>query len=119
MPTDPLLEKRNLRLSDFIDTIESGVPGNDVYMTANNHALARPELAPLLRDIGPLPEWFDPRRLASEALLWMGPRGVVTPLHHDTIHRDAERDRAGDAPLPAGRTQGRPAQQGSAAGAGS
>lgn len=81
-----LRHKHTMRLRDFIDGIETGGPSNDVYMTANNHALERPELAPLLRDIGPLPsDWFDPGRLARQALLWIGPRGVVTPLHHDTV----------------------------------
>ena len=72
-------------MRDFIAAVCNGQAGNDQYLTANNHALKRPALAPLLRDIGPLPDWFDPRRLTDEALLWIGGAGVVTPMHHDTV----------------------------------
>jgi ribosomal protein L16 Arg81 hydroxylase len=77
--------KREVRLRDFLADVRSGRAGNDRYLTANNHALKRPELARLLDDVGTLPNWFDRRRLANEALLWIGGTGVTTPLHHDTV----------------------------------
>ncbi|MBC7728357.1 MAG: cupin-like domain-containing protein [Microbacteriaceae bacterium] len=77
--------KRTVRFAQFIDGMTSATSSNDQYLTANNHALEHPALAPLLRDVGPLPNWFDATRLARQALLWMGPRGVFTPLHHDTL----------------------------------
>lgn len=77
--------KRQARMRDFIAAVCNGQAGNDQYLTANNHALKQPALSPLLQDIGPLPDWFDPGRLADEALLWVGGAGVVTPMHHDTL----------------------------------
>ena len=71
--------------SDFIDRVLNGGPTNDYYMTANNEALRRPEFAPLLEDVGSLPEICDRAELARASSFWFGPAGTVTPLHHDTL----------------------------------
>ena len=47
--------------------------------------LRRPEFAPLLADIGSLPEFCDAARLSRLSSFWFGPAGTVTPLHHDTL----------------------------------
>lgn len=80
------LHRRRMRWADFIDAVIDGRAGNDVYLTANNHALENPALRSLLDDIGPLGPWFDRSRLARQSLLWIGARSVFTPLHHDTIN---------------------------------
>lgn len=80
-----LLHRQQLRLADFVDRVLAGGQTNDYYMTANNEALRRPEFAPLLADIGSLPELCDPAQLAQRSSFWFGPAGTVTPLHHDTI----------------------------------
>lgn len=77
--------KRSVRLADFVDTVLAGGASNDYYLTANNEALRQPGFAPLLDDIGPLPEVCDRAELAERASFWFGPAGTVTPLHHDTI----------------------------------
>ena len=80
-----LAHRRVARLSDFVDQVLHAGPTNDYYMTANNEALRRPEFAPLLADIGRLPQVCDPTQLAASSSFWFGPAGTVTPLHHDTL----------------------------------
>jgi hypothetical protein len=77
--------QRKTRLTDFVDRVLAGGTTNDYYLTANNEMLTRPGFAPLLEDIGTLPEFCDRSQLARRASFWFGPAGTVTPLHHDTI----------------------------------
>ncbi len=80
-----LQHRRRVRLGDFVDQVLAAGPSNDHYLTANNELLRRPEFAPLLRDIGTLPDYCDASRLANSCSFWFGPAGTVTPLHHDTL----------------------------------
>lgn len=80
-----LAHRRTERLSNFVDRVLAGGPTNDYYLTANNEVLRRPEFAPLLADIGTLPDFCDRARLAERSSFWFGPAGTVTPLHHDTL----------------------------------
>lgn len=80
-----LNHQRSVRLSDFVAQVLAGGATNDYYLTANNEALRRPEFAPLLQDIGSLPEFCDRSQLAERSSFWFGPAGTVTPLHHDTL----------------------------------
>jgi ribosomal protein L16 Arg81 hydroxylase len=80
-----LAHRQTTRLSAFVDRVTSGGATNDYYLTANNEALRRPEFAPLLSDIGTLPEFCDQTDLARTSSFWFGPAGTVTPLHHDTL----------------------------------
>ena len=77
--------RRTVRLSDFVAQVLAGGSTNDYYLTANNEALRRPDFAPLLADIGTLPEFCDRAQLAERSSFWFGPPGTVTPLHHDTL----------------------------------
>jgi len=88
--SDPDFERNKLKLrcempvAELVDRVLEG-SGNDLYLTANNQALKRPGLAPLLADIGSLPDWVDRAALPGAALLWFGAAGTLTPLHHDTL----------------------------------
>lgn len=72
-----------LRLAAFVDRVVAQSRSNDLYLIANNHNLARPELAPLFDDIVQ-PDYLDPARVVGSSALWFGPAGTITPLHHDT-----------------------------------
>lgn len=77
--------QRQVRLSEFVDRVLAGGATNDYYLTANNEALRRPEFAPLLDDIGSLPDFCKRAALAAKSSFWFGPSGTVTPLHHDSL----------------------------------
>jgi hypothetical protein len=72
-------------VAEFVDKVMTGGPTNDYYITANNELLRSPAFAPLLADIGSLPEYCDASRLGVLSSFWFGPAGTVTPLHHDTV----------------------------------
>lgn len=80
-----LAHRRQVRLGDFVDQVVAGGQTNDYYLTANNEVLRRPEFAPLLADIGTLPDVCDRSQLVQKSSFWFGPGGTVTPLHHDTL----------------------------------
>jgi hypothetical protein len=80
-----LQHRRRVRLGDFVDQVLANGPSNDHYLTANNELLRRPEFAPLLADIGSLPDYCDASQLPRSCSFWFGPAGTVTPLHHDTL----------------------------------
>lgn len=69
-------------LRDFIQRLLSGGPTNDLYLTARNFALERPELRGLFEDLRPLEGFLRPVRDRT-VKLWVGPAGTLTSLHHD------------------------------------
>ncbi len=72
-----------MRFGDFIRRLLEGGPSNDLYLTARNFALERPELRSLLDDVR-YPEGVLRRTdLHGAVKLWVGPAGTRTALHHD------------------------------------
>ncbi|MGH6985963.1 MAG: DUF6065 family protein [Caulobacteraceae bacterium] len=74
--------KRTAPFDRFIEAIIKE-PGNDAYITAYNSAANQAALAPLDEDIGPLEKFLDHKAGGHGGMLWIGPAGTVTSLHHD------------------------------------
>jgi hypothetical protein len=65
----------------FIDRITAPGAGADAYLTAYNSAANAEALGPLHADLGVLEKFLTPD--AARGMLWIGPAGTFTPLHHD------------------------------------
>lgn len=74
--------KRQMELRDVVQMLRDVEESNDFYVTANNGGHNRQVLAPLWDGIGPIDGYLDPG-LAQDGFFWMGPKGTVTPFHHD------------------------------------
>jgi hypothetical protein len=72
--------KKDMKFGDFVDIIESGVETNDWYMTANNTGKNLDALRALREDIL-YPDYLTNDK--DQGFFWYGPKGVVTPIHHD------------------------------------
>lgn len=72
-----------MRLAEFLHRLEHGGATNDLYLTARNFALERPELRGLLDDVRFPPGFLHPRPEPGGIKLWIGPAGTRTALHHD------------------------------------
>jgi len=66
----------------FMDQIQ-GAAGNDAYITAYNSAKNRQALSPLFDDMGYLDKFLTRNRPDAEGMMWIGPAGTTTSLHHD------------------------------------
>ena len=76
--------KTEMKFGDFINKLTSIESSNDLYLTANNHSFKNPNLAKLLKDIGDIGDgYFNVERFVDSSFLWLGPKGVITPFHHD------------------------------------
>ncbi len=75
---------RELTLAEYAARVLRS-EGNDLYMLANHRNLAGP-LSPLLGDLRPDPDLVVVERLAGNVSFWFGPRGTVTPTHHDSTN---------------------------------
>jgi ribosomal protein L16 Arg81 hydroxylase len=73
---------KQMKLSELLHLLRTGRETNDYYVTAKNDGHNREALARLWDDIGPLPGYLDPQAEA-DGYFWMGPKGTVTPFHHD------------------------------------
>lgn len=66
---------RSARLRDLVRSMEQD--GEDWYLVAQNGALARTPLGGMLEHVR------APASYAAPPLLWLGPRGTLTPFHYD------------------------------------
>ncbi len=82
-----IAHKRRMRWLDVLALLRDEPETNDFYLTANNSGVNRKALDALWRDIGPLPGYLDPGHAGpgrlGDGFFWMGPKGTVTPWHHD------------------------------------
>jgi ribosomal protein L16 Arg81 hydroxylase len=76
--------RKNVKFSAFVDMVMSGQETNDYYLTARNNFFSRPGVAPLLQDIDIFSEYL--KQSSEGVFMWYGPKGTVTPLHHDTTN---------------------------------
>ena len=79
---DKDLHRRHMPFDRFIDQIvETG--GNDLYLTAYNSIANAAALAPLLADVGDIEPLINQSSGEGAGMMWIGPQGTFTPLHHD------------------------------------
>ena len=76
------LYKKKMPFGEYVDWVNSGLETNNFYMTANNAGQNGQALAGLWNDVPLLDTYLKPDE-ANKGFFWYGPKGVVTPLHHD------------------------------------
>jgi hypothetical protein len=75
--------RRRMRFGDYVKMLKAVGRTNDFYVTANNSGHNRKALGELWNDIVQVTEYLDPATPGNDGLIWIGPAGTVTPLHHD------------------------------------
>ncbi len=73
--------RRLVRFGELIDWLRKDEASNDIYLTAYNSGNNAAALAPLWDDVAPI-ALLDDRR-ERDGFFWLGPRGTLTPWHHD------------------------------------
>jgi hypothetical protein len=68
-------------LRDVIAAIRKVEASNDFYLTAYNDSANKLALAGLWNDLGPVS--ILRQESARDGFFWLGPRGTLTPFHHD------------------------------------
>ena len=75
--------RREMPFDQFIDLVSRPGAGNDAYLTAYNSARNTEAISALHPDLG-FPEKFLNRDVEQpNGMMWIGPAGTLTPLHHD------------------------------------
>jgi hypothetical protein len=70
-------------MAELCDRVDAAGTTNSFYLIANEFG-PTDALAPLVDDIAVGHPYIGDERDGQCMLLWFGPRGTVTPLHHDT-----------------------------------
>jgi ribosomal protein L16 Arg81 hydroxylase len=75
--------RRRSTFREFMDQISRPGAGNAAYLTAYNSAANAQALSVLRPDMGKLETFLDPDAEGAHGMMWIGPAGTVTSLHHD------------------------------------
>lgn len=75
--------RRTASFAEFMARITRPDAGNDAYLTAYNSGANASALAPLERDLGFPDKFLSAAGSARNGMMWIGPAGTVTSLHHD------------------------------------
>lgn len=78
---DKDLHRKVMRFSEYISLLRKGEQTNDYYVTASNSDTNARALAPLWQDTLPIDGYLQPGH--NNGFLWLGPKGTLTPFHHD------------------------------------
>ncbi|MBS1955566.1 MAG: cupin-like domain-containing protein [Cyanobacteria bacterium SZAS-4] len=78
--------RKEVAFNDFVDLVYKRGETNDFYLTARNGFFTRPGAKKLLDDIGGFPEYLNMDATGDWLFLWFGPKGTITPLHHDELN---------------------------------
>ncbi|MBL0916428.1 MAG: cupin-like domain-containing protein [Sphingopyxis sp.] len=73
--------RRLVRFGELIDWLRTDEASNDIYLTAYNSGNNAAALAPLWDDTAPIALLDSSRE--RDGFFWLGPRGTLTPWHHD------------------------------------
>lgn len=73
--------RRLVRFGELIEWLRGDTPSNDIYLTAYNSGTNAAALAPLWDNMAPI-ALLDGTR-PRDGFFWLGPRGTLTPWHHD------------------------------------
>lgn len=73
---------RQMPFDRFVDLITTA-PGNDIYLTAYNAAKNAEALMLLMADLGTIDGILEHAAGQAAGMIWIGPEGTFTPLHHD------------------------------------
>ena len=73
--------RRLVRFAELIDWLRKDEASNDIYLTAYNSGTNAQALGALWDDLAPI-DLLDARG-DRDGFFWLGPRGTLTPWHHD------------------------------------
>jgi len=80
---DMVKHKTKMLFGEYIKLINSVDESNDFYMMANNQVFNTTKLAELVDEIPNVPDYLNPPSRNGRWHFWIGPKGTITPLHHD------------------------------------
>lgn len=80
--------RKRVLLREYIEQIEKNPDSNNYYLVARNFLLSNPNFSALFNDFSPIRNIIDPSAHNDKGYvkMWIGPRGTITPLHHDRIN---------------------------------
>jgi hypothetical protein len=75
--------RRQMPFDQFIDLVSRPAAGNDAYLTAYNSARNTEAISALHPDLGFADKFLNPDVEQPNGMMWIGPAGTLTSLHHD------------------------------------
>jgi hypothetical protein len=75
--------RRKAPFDAFMESIMNPSSGNDAYITAFNSERNYDALSVLHEDLAFFDKFLDPAAPQPNGMMWIGPRGTFTALHHD------------------------------------
>jgi len=81
-----LSHRSTLRMKDYVQMVNEASETNDFYLSARNFFFQRKRFKSLLHDMRCPKGFLNPRTFRKAPHLFFGPKGTVTPLHHDALN---------------------------------